>query len=173
MRNGVDLLGAIRTQLQGRDDLLTRSLDQLEREREIIRRELGLIEEVLTLEQDRVASEVPKVPEAEEAPEPEGTFDGEVASEPAAPAMVAVETRAEPEPVTGVHPEIEPEPAAQLILDPTPAEAPDPLLRRVEALQRLRARLVADARQPDPVPPPTLNVNVLRRVQAFQRLGKS
>ena len=169
MKSGLELLDTIRTRLQGRYDVLTRSLDLLEHEREIVRRELGLLEEVLTLEQERATSEVSMVPTTETASEPEPTVEGDVAPESRPPAGLAAEAQPDPELVGG--------PAsvatAQLMPDPLPAEASDPVLRRVEALQRLRARLVADARVPDPLPPRTLNVGLLRRVEVRQRLGKS
>ncbi len=169
MKSDLELLDTIKTRLQGRNDMLTRSLDLLEHEREIVRRELGLLEEVLTLEQERATSEVSMVPTTETASEPEPTVEGDVAPESTPPASLVAEAQPEPELVGGP----ESVATAQLMPDPLPAETSDPVLRRVEALQRLRARLVADARVPDPLPPRTLYVGLLRRVEVRQRLEKS
>jgi len=156
MENGVDALDAFKSRLQGRDDVLTQSLDRLERERDLIRRELGLVEELVTAEQQRAAM-VPAVP----TPEPE----------PTAQSVLAVETQPEPEPAAKAQPE--PVLTAQAVPDALPDEAPNPTLRRVEALQRLRAGLIADTAVPDLVTPRAANVGLLRRVDHLQHVGRS
>ena len=146
MQSGIESLGTLRSQLQGRDDVLTRSLELLEREREIVRRELGLVEELVTAEQQRAAMQVATVPTAEAIPEPEPTVEPE--PEPVRTAQV------EPEPVLTAEPvsvmvavpmfEAQPEPvlAVQAGHELASADAPNALrLQREERLQRFRDSL--------------------------------
>jgi hypothetical protein len=153
MENGIEALGAIRSQLQGRDDVLAHSLELLEHEREIIRRELGLIEELVTAEQQRVAMQA--VPTTAAAPEPETTTETVLAVEP------------EPEPVPTA--QVEPEPALMAEAAPELAsvEAPNALrLQHDEKIQRLRESLLTGMLVPDPVPPRAANAGL------FEGLGR-
>jgi hypothetical protein len=175
MANGIDALGAITTQLQGRNDVLTRSLELLEREREILRRELGLLEELVAAEQQRAAMQVPALPPTEAAPEPEPMVEPEpepvrtaqVEPEPAlmdeaAPVMVA-------ESMFGAR--SEPVLAVEAGLELASAEAPNALrLQREERLQRFRESLATPL--PDPVPPRAAHAGLLQRVEQLQRLGR-
>jgi hypothetical protein len=158
MENGIEALGAIRGRLQGRDEVLTHSLELLAREQEIIRREIGLVEQMFTLEQERVAMEGPALPPTKAAHEPEPTAQAVLDPEPD-PAP-----EAKPEPVlTAVH----------VVPDAPASEAPNLTMRRVEALERLRATLAAErAVLPDLAPSPALHAGLLRRAEHLQHSGR-
>ena len=85
--NAIESLDAIRAQLQEQDDALTSSLEALGRDREIVRRQLALAQELAKLQEQRVASGARLEPVARA--EPVATARADV--EPAA--------QAEPEPV--------------------------------------------------------------------------
>ncbi len=90
---------------------------------------------------------------------------------PTATAQAVLAVAAEP----ALEPVAEPEPAlptAQVAVDPLPAEAANPTLRRVEALQRLRASLTADAAAAEPVTPRAANSGLLRRVEHLQGVAR-
>ena len=167
MQSGIESLGTLRNQLQGRDDELTRSLEQLEREREIVRRELGLVEELVTAEQQRVAMQVATVPTAAATPEPEQVVEAEPESVRTA--------QLEPEPVLTAEAvsvmvavpmfETQPEPvlAVQAGLEPASAQAPSALrLQREERLQRFRDSLATAL--PDAVTPRAADASLFQGV---------
>jgi hypothetical protein len=54
--NAIEPLNSIRAQLEARDTELTSSLASIEREREIVRKQLGLIEELASLEEQRAGT---------------------------------------------------------------------------------------------------------------------
>jgi hypothetical protein len=54
--NAIEPLNEIRAQLEGRDTELTSSLESIEREREIVRKQLGLIQELASLEEQRAGT---------------------------------------------------------------------------------------------------------------------
>ena len=54
--NAIEPLNEIRTQLEGRDTELTSSLESIEREREIVRKQLALIQELASLEEQRAGT---------------------------------------------------------------------------------------------------------------------
>jgi hypothetical protein len=162
-------LGTIRSQLQGRDDVLTRSLELLEREREIVRRELGLLEELVTAEQQRAAIEVSALYTHEATPEPEPVVEPE--PEPVRAAQVEPEPAVVAEAVSVMVAESmfgarsEPVLAVEAGLELASAEAPNALRReREERLQRFRESLATPL--PDPVPPRAGNAGL------FQRIGR-
>ncbi|MGO9207199.1 MAG: hypothetical protein ACLQBX_13650 [Candidatus Limnocylindrales bacterium] len=167
MQSGIESLGTIRSQLQGRDDVLTRSLELLEREREIVRRELGLVEELVTAEQQRVAMQVATVPTAEATPEPEPVVETE--PEPVRTAQVEPEPALMAEAVSvmvaesmfGAQPDLVPpvETAPEL----NSAEASNALrLQREERLQRFRESLATPL--PDPVTPKAADASLFQGV---------
>lgn len=69
--NAIGPLNEIRTQLEDRDTELTSSIESIEREREIVRKQLGLIQELASLEEQRsgtgTAPAVAKTPPTESA----------------------------------------------------------------------------------------------------------
>jgi len=167
MQSGIESLGTMRGQLQGRDDDLTRSLELLEREREIVRRELGLVEELVTAEQQRVAMQVATVPTAEATPEPEPVVEPE--PEPVRTAQVEPEPAVVPEAVSVMVAETmfgarsEPVPAVEAAPVLASAEASNAFrLQRDEKLQRLRESLATPLS--DPVTPRAANTGLLQRV---------
>lgn len=150
--NEIEMLSAIRTQLQERDDALASSLELLEREREIIRRELGYVQELVALEEQRVATEVRPVPIALAEPDLEPVPDAEPELEPmtqAEPDLVpAPEVELQLEPMAQAEPELVPMPDAELELVPIAQAEPDlvpsqaryaEMLRRIEVLRHLQA----------------------------------
>ena len=144
----IEPLDAIRAQLQEQDDALTSSLEVLERDREIVRRQLALVQELAELQEQRVAPKArpEKVAEAEPVTEPEPIVQAEpehaaADAEPAAQADAEPVAEAEPEHAAEAEPE--PAPAQQDEPEPTPltrtpwpraAGEPDTgLLRRMRA----------------------------------------
>ncbi len=167
VESGIESLGAIRSQLQGRDDGLTRSLELLEREREIVRRELGLVEELVTAEQQRAAMQVLAVPTAEATPVPERVVEPE--QEPVRTAHVELEPAPTAEavsvmaavPVFEAQPDLVPpgEAAPEL----TSAEASNALrLQHEERLQRFRESLATPL--PDPMTPRAADASLFQGV---------
>ena len=114
------MLTAIRTGLQARDDVLSGSLELIGREREIIRSELGHVQELIELEERRVAAGAGQV--RTNPVEPAAVAAAEANPEPAAM------TPAEPEFVTMAQAEPEPAfvPAAEADSAPTAQAEPDP-----------------------------------------------
>ena len=119
------MLTAIRTGLQARDDVLSGSLELIGREREIIRSELGHVQELIELEERRVAAGAGQVPTAQVEP---AVAAAEADPEPAAvtPAEPEFATMAEPEPAFAPAAEADSTPTAQAEPDPefSPTEEP-------------------------------------------------
>ena len=140
-------LDAIRAQLQEQDAALTASLEALEHDREIVRRQLALVQELAELQEQRVAPKgrLEKIAGAEPTTEPQSVVvaepehavaDAESAAEAVAEPVAEAETEpleAAPEPAPVQHDEPEPTP---LTRTPWPRAAGDPdtgLLRRMRA----------------------------------------
>jgi hypothetical protein len=144
-------LDAIRAQLQEQDAALTASLEELEHDREIVRRQLALVQELAELQEQRVAprSRLEKTAGAEPATEPQSIVDAEpehavadaesaaeAVAGPVAEAVAEAETEhldVVPEPAPVQQDEPEPTP---LTRTPWPRAAGDPdtgLLRRMRA----------------------------------------
>ena len=130
--NAIESLDAIRAQLQEQDDALTSSLEALERDREIVRRQLALAQELAELQERRVASgaRLERVARAEPVAqaEPEPVATAEADAEPARP-----DAEPEPETVPAVPHDPGPTPLARA---PWPRAAGEPdtgLLRRMRA----------------------------------------
>jgi hypothetical protein len=165
MESGIESLGTLRSQLQGRDDELTRSLEQLEREREIVRRELGLVEELVTAEQQRAGMQVATVPTASATPEPERVVEGEPEPVPTAQVEPEPVLTAEPAPLMTAVPmfETQPEPPGEAAPELTSAEASNALrLQREERLQRFRESLATAL--PDAVTPRAADAGLFQGV---------
>ncbi len=115
------MLSAVNINLQQREDALTRSLSLLEHEREIVRRQLGLVAELLTLEQQRVAAQAGEALETEAGVEGEHTSvaTSTPAPRPAPDAQVEDEAKppttqeAQAEPM--LESEAEPDPEAHVV----------------------------------------------------------
>ncbi len=118
------MLSAVNANLGERENALTRSLSLLEQEREIVRRQLGLVAELLTLERQRVAAQTGDAPEADAQVNGERAPVTESAPEPEPPTAPESQVEDEPKPPT-MH-EDEPDPA------PAPAAESDPEARAAE-----------------------------------------
>ena len=177
--NEIEMLSAVNTNLQQREDALTRSLSLLDHEREIVRRQLGLVAELLTLEQQRVAAQAGEAPESEAWVPGEHTSFATSTPEPAPDAQAEDQAKppttqeAQPDPMLESQPEPDPEahvdhgfetvtqtgaaaeptgmPETQTSGESEPTEAHNSdLLWRIEQLRRLRANLaVASPGVPD------------------------
>jgi len=80
--DAIEPLNTIRTQLEARDTELTSSLESIGREREIVRKQLGLIQELASLEEQRAGTGTPPAITKAAAP----TDAARSASQPAAAA---------------------------------------------------------------------------------------
>ncbi|HXQ96120.1 MAG TPA: hypothetical protein VN800_04285 [Candidatus Acidoferrales bacterium] len=186
MGNGIEPLRTIRSRLQERDDTLTRSLELLEHEREIVRRELGLVNELTTLEEQRVAADAPGEPPTALVPGRESTVDPQqaVELEPARVPTGLAEPQTEPaaasasipQPVVAAEPQL-----ALVAAEPQVALAAEALSDRsvlVEALSEVAPTPEAQAEpasDAEPVREPVSagNVALLRRVEKLERLRET
>ncbi len=119
------MLTAIRTGLQARDDVLSGSLELIGREREIIRTELGHVQELIDLEERRVAAGAGQVPTGQVEPAvAAAAADPEPAATTPAESEFATMAQAEPEPAF--------EPAAEADSARTAQAEPDPAFSSTE-----------------------------------------
>ena len=181
------MLTAIRTGLQARDDVLSGSLELIEREREIIRSELGHVQELIELEERRVAAGFGQVPTAQVEPAAVSVTEAnseqaamtpaepEVESAPMTPAEPAFSpmTPAEPafSPMTPAEPEFAP--MAQIEAEPAPEFAP---MAQIEAEAELEPEFtpMAEAEsEPEPLAPAARYAEMLRRIEVLRHLPVS
>ncbi len=129
--NAIEPLNTIRTQLEARDTELTSSLESIEREREIVRKQLGLIQELASLEEQRAATGTPAASAKTVAP----ADAARTASQPAAAAGSAGDTSE----TAGTHAEV-------AKAEPAKSDTARPELAKAEPVQ-------PDAAKPEPAKP--------------------
>jgi hypothetical protein len=120
----IEMLSAVNTNLGERESALTRSLSLLEHEREIVRRQLGLVAELLTLECQRVAAQAGDAPEndARVATEPAPVEQSAAEPEPTPPPGVLVEDDPKWETRQNAQPNSVPETAVETVPEARPTE---------------------------------------------------
>lgn len=101
--NEIETLHVIRTQMEGRDGVLARNLELLEREREIVRREMDVMAELMALEEQRVVLEAG--PEALPGPDVEARSAMQAQVAPAIAAAPEPGQEHQPESLGAPHPE--------------------------------------------------------------------